>query len=71
MNDIYALAFLIILFVLSLGIVLGLERLKEIILNSELNSASSLLDLIETSVLKFSDGLSQSDDVTLVAVYRQ
>jgi phosphoserine phosphatase RsbU/P len=48
----------------------GLDRLKEIIQTSEYDSASSLLDHIESSVLEFSDGLSQSDDVTLVAVYR-
>jgi sigma-B regulation protein RsbU (phosphoserine phosphatase) len=51
--------------------IFGLDRLKEILMQSKYDSASSLLDIIESTVIEFSDGLSQSDDITLVAIYRR
>lgn len=49
----------------------GLERLKAIIQKSSYRSARELLEQVEASVFDFSEGMSQSDDVTLVVIYRQ
>lgn len=48
----------------------GLDRLKRILIASDYNSASTLLDQVDESVVKFSEGIPQSDDVTLVAIFR-
>jgi sigma-B regulation protein RsbU (phosphoserine phosphatase) len=46
----------------------GIERLKKVVKKANSTSAKSLLDDIESSITNFLNGMSPSDDITLIAL---